>query len=95
MSKFGGLSLAQIIAQICEYMHDDYRDNPDSVLDENIIWNTAYICSCFIAQHTVDGHAGVNTDHTLNGLKIAQDIDYWERLDLVNQYIALYYGGVK
>ena len=96
MNKYGGLTLAEILAQIVAYMHDDYNPRQsETVIPDEVIWNCAYVCACFVAQHTVNGGEGVDTGHPYEALKITDEtISYAERVMLADSLIHSY-GGVK
>lgn len=95
MSKYGGLSLAEVLAQIVHYMHNDYHPaESETVIPEDVIWSCSYCCACFLAQHTNDT-CGVETDLPYEGLKIRDpSIPYAERVILATALIDSL-GGLK
>lgn len=88
-------SLAEIIAQIVDFSWDDYNPIiPENVYPDNVGWNIAYVCACFLAQHTVEGHNGVDTEYAYNGLSVDSFMSYKERLKLAKKIINQM-GGPK
>ena len=89
------LILATIIANIVEYSRNDYYPiEPETVYPEDVVWNCAYICACFIAQNTVHGQDGVDREIPLNMLKIDQHMSMEERVKLALALVEEF-GGQK
>lgn len=92
-SRFGKLSLPEILAQIVEYSRDDYR-GPDSIYPTDVGWNCAYVCACFLAQHTKHGSdEGVDTESPWAGLKVMEDIPFKERVKLAEKLVESWNNG--
>lgn len=88
------LTLAAIIAQIVHFAHDDYTGNDSVVLPESNAWSIAYVVACFVAQHTVNGDDGVDTEYPWKTMKITERMPYDDRLVLACEVIAAF-GGAK
>ena len=86
-------TLAPVLAQVVQFARDDYT-GPDSVLPEAVIWSAAYVCACFLAQHTVQGNEGVDTGNPFEALRIPKEMSYAERLKLAEQLVQSW-GGQK
>lgn len=88
MSCFRGLNLTEVLAQIVEYATDDFRGSEPYKMSEDVVWSTGYVCSCFIAQHTTIGHdEGVDTETSVVGLKIGEDINFQDRLKFAKSLV--------
>lgn len=85
-------SLAQIMAQVVEFGREDYKGST-SVIPDNIEWNIAYQAACFLAQYTVGGDDGVDTEVAYYGLEVNKDMPYEDRLKLAYKLIEEW-GGV-
>lgn len=89
------LILAAIITNIVQYSRSDYYPiEPDTVYPEDVAWNCAYICACFLAQNTVHGSDGVDRETPLNALKIDKDMSTDERMKLALALVEEF-GGQK
>jgi len=82
-------ALAIVIAQVVHFTLDDYAGNP---IPEAVEWNAAYISACFIAQHTVDGHEGVETEGPWKALQTMKHIPFSERLALAERLVEEWGG---
>lgn len=97
MQPYGTITeLAQVLAQIVHFAWDDYYDPLDAgaKLPEQTQRTVAYVCACMLAQHTVRGEEGVETEFPYDFLGIAERMPFIERLTLATQAIALC-GGIK
>lgn len=83
--------LAEVLAQIAQFSISDY--DPIPVPDE-VQRNCAYVCACFLAQHTKDGVEGVETDVAMDLLKIGQSMSYGNRVLHAKRAIEEF-GGIK
>jgi hypothetical protein len=93
--KYSLKTLAAILAQIVQFSRDDYfngKDAPD--YPQDIGWNVAYICCCFIAQHTEQGSEGVDTEVAYVGLKVMEHMSYEDRLKLAEQLVSEWGGAI-
>jgi hypothetical protein len=84
-------TLADIIAQLVQFARDDYQNGvfPEAVAD-----NCAYVVACFVAQHTADGDAGVESREAFDALAVDRDMPFSERAALAHSFITSY-GGEK
>jgi hypothetical protein len=82
--KYTTKTLPEILAQIVEFAYDDYEEYS---IPEDVMWNVAYIVASFTAQHTAKGDDGVETVTALEGLRIAERMEYKERLVLAKKYV--------
>lgn len=85
--KYGRATLAETVAQVVHFARDDYRP-PDSTMPDDVVWNVSYICACFLAQHTVEGGDGVETEYPWTLLQVTTDMEYEARLKLAESAIA-------
>lgn len=91
MEKYG-LTLDHVIAQCVHFAWDDFA--PDGTPPEDVVWTVSYQVSCYLAQHTVLGDAGVATETGLGYLRVSDRIEYTERLRLAEIAIEDL-GGVR
>lgn len=87
-SKFGGLSLPEILAQTIHFMYNDYPPQfiEGGLVPEDVIRSISFICACFLAQHTNDD-AGVDTGIPYEELKINERMSYEDRLVLTKKLV--------
>lgn len=86
-------TLAETLAQIVHFAHDDYSEESGSVvLPEPARWTVAYIVACFTAQHTINGDNGVGTEEGLKGLCVDQRMTYAQRLEKAREHVATWGG---
>ena len=76
--------VANILAQIVQFSQDDYHEK--SYPDEQA-WGVAYICACFLAQHTSHGNEGVDTEIPYVALKIGKRMPFDKRLKLAQKLV--------
>ena len=84
--------LALILAQIVNFGWSNYTPDgkPDQYLQENI----GYQCACFVAQHTVEGDVGVETDEAMQLMRVDKPMNEGQRFELAMKFIRMY-GGAK
>lgn len=92
--QYGVSTLGEIVAQIVHFAHDDYSGEDSVVLPKDIQWSTAYVVACFLAQHTVNGHNGVDTAWVHTSLYIDVRLSYPARVIHANKLITEL-GGSK
>lgn len=83
-------TLPAILAQVVQFAHYDYESDP--ALPEDVAWNIAYVCSCFLAQHTALGKDGVDTEAAYVGLKVSERMPYADRLALAQTAVEIWNG---
>lgn len=90
-SSYSGPNLVKIVTDIIVFSYDDYSgdDSPSIPPDENVIFNTAYICACFFAKKY---DIGVEADWVVTELQLKTPMRRHEREQCVirfnNQLIA-------
>lgn len=86
-------SLAEIIAQVVDFSIGDFGFEQE--LPEYHPLHLGFVVACFLAQHTKEGHHGVDTE---TGMVLLQTedrtLDYPARVNLARKAIAEF-GGVK
>lgn len=87
-------TLAYILANIVQYSRDDYFNGKETTYPADIGWNAAYICACFLANHTRDGESGVDTEVPHVGLKIMEEMSFDDRLKLAQALIKEWGGPI-
>jgi hypothetical protein len=99
------VDLLQMLARICYHAQETLCDpelNSTDICDRgHAFLATSYVIACFLAEYTVDGHYGVETEIVLdylvdttestNGL-ILTSIDKWK--DIITNIVNSY-GGFK
>lgn len=84
-------SLAYTLAKLVDFAWDDYKPNAP---DENIQRSLGYQCACFVAQYTVDGKDGVETEVGISEMATEYNVPFADRLKMAYNFISLF-GGVK
>jgi hypothetical protein len=85
-------TLAMVLANLVHFAWDDYL--PDGSPDENIQRTLGYQCACFVAQYTVDGESGVETEVGMDMMQVDTNMTKDARLRLARKFIKTF-GGVK
>lgn len=86
-------TLAGILAQIVHFARDDYNSQQsETEIPHEVLWNVAYTCACFTAQHTEQGGEGVDTEHAFNVLLLDKDISYAERVRCAHKLVEMFGG---
>lgn len=81
--------LAQVLAQVVHFARDDYNPKQsDGGMPREGEWNLGYVCSCFLAQHTLRGGEGVDTEFGFRRMKVDKDVPFEERVKLAEAAIA-------
>lgn len=80
--------LATVIAQLVHFAHDDFGAPDSVILPEQCQWTVAYTVSCFIAQHTLRGEEGVDTETGWEGLKVYERMPFADRLALAEALVT-------
>lgn len=89
--KYTKNSLAYTLAALVDFAWDDYRPNaPDEIIQRSL----GYQCACFVAQHTVDGDGGVETEVGISEMATDRNVPFDTRLKMAHEFIKLF-GGVK
>lgn len=87
--------LAQVLAQLVTFARSDYDPRQaEDAMPQDVLWNISYICSCFLAQHTVLGDGGVDTEFGFASMKVDEDMSFEERIKLAEAAIEEL-GGIK
>ena len=86
--QYGVSTLGEIVAQIVHFAHDDYSGEDSVILPLDMQWSIAYVAACFLAQHTVDGHNGVETDWVHTCLRLNTRLSYSARLAHANKLVT-------
>lgn len=84
--------LAAVIAQLVHFHLSDFQPKDD--IPDFMTGNVSYICACFLAQHTVHGCDGVETDTARELLQVEKRMPYLRRLRLAEGAVNLL-GGEK
>ncbi len=82
-------SLAEILTRIVRFSMDNYGGEGDEY-PEDVMYDCAYICACFVAQHTRYGLNGVESEEAIRYLKIGTFLMDDERLKLAEEFIKAY-----
>lgn len=86
--------LITFIANICVYAQDHFSSFEGSEAEKKFAMEaTSHTVACFIAQNTIDGSQGVETNIVLSKLvKKKKELPYWEK---VISKIVQEFGGPK
>ena len=80
-------TLAEVIAQVVHFSMDDFSGSSDNEYPEQVAWNVSYQVACFLAQHTLHGGNGVETDVAMDLLQVGKFMPYIERVELARKAI--------
>lgn len=86
-------TLPEILAQIVQFAQDDYQAKQPPALPDEIAWNVAYTCACFLAQHTADKPVSVAAAMAYEGLQVTTPMPYMDRVSLAAQLVGSVAGG--
>ena len=89
---FNNETLALVLANLVHFAWDDYR--PVGSPSEDVQRIIGYQCACFVAQYTVDGEDGVETDVGMDMMKVDTYMDKSSRVQLARRFVKAF-GGIK
>lgn len=83
--------LPEVLAQIVHFSRNDYISG---MYPEDVGWNAAYTCACFLAQHTRFGVEGCDTEGVYEGLNVMAEMPFDTRLAIARELVDAW-NGVK
>lgn len=91
----GALTLPEVLARVVEFSRNDYFNGTRTVdYPDDVACNAAFVCACFIAQCTKNGHDGVDMETPYAALAMDKDMPYKARVALAAALVADF-GGCK